>query len=387
MLSSIGFATFLRQSGFTFYSGVPDSVLRGFCAALDLRDDIRHVPAANEGAAVGLAVGWHLATGEVPAVYLQNSGLWNALNPYFSLAHRAVYDIPLLFIVGWRGRPGFNDEPQHLSSGAETECALRMMGITPLVIERWDDEMEARSTQYLEGNHLDGRSSAFLVPLGVFDEHIVATNPSELDGLPSRGDVIDTILQHIDPEDVVVAGIGHTGRELYAARLKEPRRSGLLRDFLCVGGMGYALQVAIGTALGRSRGRVCCIDGDGSFLMHMGTVALVGTLANLPLVHVLLDNGAHASVGGQKTACNSLDYGTAARTFGFRNVEGARSIAEIEAALSRLLVQPGPQFLWARIRNEPELKLPRPDEPLVERKRAVMDLLGFHSKLRNGPAD
>jgi phosphonopyruvate decarboxylase len=385
VLPSIALAALLRQFGFTFYTGVPDSVLRGFCAALDLRGDVRHVPAANEGAAVGLAVGWYLASGDVPAIYLQNSGLWNALNPYFSLAHRTVYDIPLLFIVGWRGRPGFNDEPQHSGSGAETERALHMMGITPLVLDKWDDDMEARATDYLKRNQVNGWSSAFLVPSGVFDRHIPAANLSELDGVPSRGEVVDAVLHYVHPEDFVVAGIGHTGRELYSARLKGAERSGLLRDFLCVGGMGYALQVAIGAALRRSTRQVWCIEGDGSFLMHLGTAALVGALDELSVIYVLLDNGAHASVGGQKTACKLLDYGAAACTLGFRSVESPRSIVELQAALGRLLLQPGPRFLWTRIRNEPGMNLPRPGEPLADRKRAVMDFLA-HSKLRIGPA-
>ena len=380
MSSSIAFLTFLREAGFTFYSGVPDSALRGFCAAIDSRDDIQHVPAANEGAAVGLGIGWHLASGEVPAIYLQNSGLWNALNPHFTLAHQMVYDIPVLFIVGWRGRPGSKDEPQHRSSGAATESILRMMGITPFIIESWDDDTAVRASRYLGENRI--RSSAFLVPLGVFDDRQASLDRSELNGEPSRSEVMTTILDYVTAEDLVVAGIGHTGRELYAARLK--RNAGpaeLLRDFLCVGGMGYALQVAIGAALCQRARRIWCIEGDGSFLMHLGTAALVGIVDDLPLIYVLLDNGTHASVGGQPTACRSLDYAAVAKTLGFAAVEKASSIPEVELTLRRLLLQKGPQFLWVRIANEPDLALPRPDESLTDRKRAVMELLKSKARL------
>lgn len=388
MSSSIEFTAFLRQSGFKFYTGVPDSVLRGFCGALDLRADIKHLPAANEGAAVGLGIGWHLATGEVPVIYLQNSGLWNALNPFFSLAHRTVYDVPLLFIVGWRGRPGCHDEPQHRSSGAATEAILRMMGITPFTIEKWDACTRALATRYLQEERSACRSSAFLVPLGVFDDHCAPNASTSPTNTVSRDEIMATILEHLSPADFVVGGIGYSGRGLYARRRNNGfGQAEVLRDFLCIGGMGYALQVAIGTVLQRvgpeSTGRVWCVEGDGSFLMHLGTAALVGTLQEIPLIYVLLDNGVHASVGGQSTACKALDYGATARVLGFRGVERASSKAEANAALDRLVAQPGPQFLWAQISNEPELRLPRPDETLVDRKRAVMELLKSYPGLQS----
>jgi phosphonopyruvate decarboxylase len=375
MRQSLAFAEFLRGFGFTFYTGVPDSVLRGLCAALDLRNDICHVPAVNEGAAIGLAIGWHIASGEVPVIYLQNSGLWNALNPFFSLAHPSVYDIPLLFIVGWRGRPGFSDEPQHLGTGSQTETALRMMGVSYLLIEKWDEETERLCTQHLTEACSNGRSAALLIASGVLDQKISASTLIQSEEIPRRSELMDVILRYVGPDDLVVAGIGHTGRELYSSRMRCTRESAPLRDFLCVGGMGFALQVALAAALRRPNYPVWCIEGDGSFLMHLGTAGVVSALHDLPVTYVLLDNGAHASVGGQRTACKALDYGVAASALGFRTVERAHSVAEVGETLERLLLLPGPRFLWVKIRNEPDAKLPRPEESLLDRKDAIMDFL------------
>lgn len=375
MDTSLEFLAILRQEGIRFFAGVPDSVLKGLSTALDLRTDIQHLPAANEGAAVGLAIGWHLAKQDVPAVYMQCSGLWNALNPYFTLAHHSVYDIPLLLIVGWRGVPGRKDEPQHMATGAETQRVFAMMGITPFVVREWDAETKRGLSQYV-GQQRDNRcSAAILIPAGVLDDSSNEIQKESKDESPARAEVIRQLLPHIAPQDLIVAGIGHTGRALYATRLEAADPLALDRDFLCVGGMGYASQVAIGVALANAGQRVWCLEGDGSFLMHLGCSALVGELDNLNLLYVLLDNGSHASVGGQKTAAKSPEYSIVARALGFRTVERASSLSELDVALGKVKAKGGPCFLWVRIRSEPDLKLPRPQEDLVGRKQSVMALL------------
>jgi len=181
------------------------------------------------------------------------------------------------------------------------------------------------------------------------------------------------VLEFIRDEDVVVAGIGHTARELYALRMKTKAVvSDLLRDFLCVGGMGLAFQVAMGAALSPNKRRVWCFEGDGSFLMHLGSVALAGTFQDLDITYVLLDNRAHASVGGQSVAAGAIDYAVLSRVLGFRAAERADSPEQVREALPRLLAERGPRFLWAPIRNEPDLKLPRPAEGFEERKEDFM---------------
>lgn len=375
MTAALAFFQLLKGRGLRFYTGVPDSSLRDFCAVLEQDSSIEHLPAASEGAAMGLGIGWHLGTGETPVVYLQNSGLWNFLNPYYSLAHPSVYGIPVLLVVGWRGRPDSNDEPQHMASGAETLKVLENMGIIPLVLESWDDNASDNISQYLNEAVQMLKSAAIVISPGLFDREDLSKTKHGSATL-RRVEVIDALLKAANREDFVVAGIGHNGRELYGARLaRDPDSERCKSDFLCVGGMGYALQIALGVAKSQPERRIWCIEGDGSLLMHLGGAALAGIVGTPKFTCVLLDNECHASVGGQQTACRTLDYGALAKLVGFKVVEIASTLPQVGAGLTSILGQSGPSFLWARILGEVDRKLPRPRESFQDRKRAAMALL------------
>jgi phosphonopyruvate decarboxylase len=255
-----------------------------------------------------------------------------------------------------------------------------MMGISPLIIEKWDTGTANQAAQYLAECRRMGRAAALLIPAGVFDDRLPSSLGEGQNQYPPRAKIIDTILNYVAPKDFVIAGIGHTGRQLYGSRLKrEATNDELLQDFLCVGGMGYALQVAIGAGLRHTDGRIWCIEGDGSFLMHLGTAATIRKLGDFALICILLDNGAHASVGGQRTASVSLDYAAAADALGFRSTEEVSSVGELNTAIPKLLERVGPHFLWSKIANEPDIVLPRPNESFGDRKSAVMKLLRAQS--------
>jgi phosphonopyruvate decarboxylase len=371
-VSDVSFYLALRAHGIRFFTGVPDSSLSDFCrAVVNDRGEVTHVVAADEGAAVALAAGFHLATGEVPLVYAQNSGLLNALNPFLSLCHKSVYAIPMLFLIGWRGEPGEKDEPQHRKTGAITKDLLAAMDLPSLHLKgdeaKWKDVLNTHIASAIR----ERRSAAIVVSKGILDK---GGEPALLKSETlSRREALTAVLQGFSAEDVVYAGIGHTGRELLALRTaagqSEAANGG---DFLCVGGMGYAHQLAIGSLLGGTEKRVWCLDGDGSFLMHMGATTAIRRLSDASFVHVLLDNGVHASVGGQTVCGAPNDYAALAAAIGYGYVRTASTISEINEAVQLARSRRGPSFIWVRIGAGVPASLPRPTDNFVERKQIFM---------------
>lgn len=362
----------LHARGIHFIAGVPDSILKGFCAWVTRDARFDHVIAANEGAALSLAAGHHLATGQMPLVYLQNSGLANALNPYLSMCHPTVYDLPIVLLVGWRGQPGVPDEPQHRKVGAITMELLGLMDIDVLLLKDGSEGSLAK-VDHAVASAVAGRSSlAIVVQKGVLDQDDLPNGSRIVSGDLQRGEVIKSLLDHLAHEDVVFSGIGHVSRELYAARLASEgtapnRQPTPRRDFLCVGGMGHAHQIAIGYARGRRNGRVWCLDGDGALLMHLGALSTISRLSS-SFVHVLFDNGVHASVGGQSVSGINIDYGAVAKTLGYPQVFKVSTHAQLELTLRRLRGSTDPAFVWVRVSQQIAEDLPRPKTALVELK-------------------
>jgi len=362
----------LHASRIRFVSGVPDSILKGFCAALSGDKRFDHVIAANEGGALGFAAGNHLATGLMPVVYLQNSGLANALNPYLSMCHPAAYDLPMILLVGWRGQPGISDEPQHRKVGEITLDLLRLMDIDVVTLTSDPNDALSRLDDALQ-SALERRSSlAIVVPKGILDNDAVHSCVSAADAELRRSDVIKALLANLHDDDVVFGGIGHVGRELYAERLladgsASTRRMGG-RDFLCVGGMGHAHQIAMGYARERRGERVWCLDGDGALLMHLGSLSTISRVSSA-FVHILFDNGIHASVGGQPVANADIDYGSVARTLGYQIVHEVRTHEELRTTLAELRGATAPVFVWIRVSREIVSELPRPKRSLIDLKR------------------
>lgn len=304
----------LKSAGVSLFTGVPDSLLKSFCAYVTDNCGENHVIAANEGGAVGLAAGHYLATGKLALVYMQNSGQGNAVNPLCSLVDPDVYSIPMVLLVGWRGEPGVKDEPQHVKQGKVTISLFETLGIPTEILP--DDEFAAlgMTRKLVERAKIESRPVALIVRKGLFAECKLQNRKPDISDL-KREDAIEAILKTLPDDAVVVSTTGMISREVYETR--ERLGQGHERDFLTVGSMGHAIMIALGIAKAQSERKVVCIDGDGASLMHMGNMAIAGKSSCGNLLHVVLNNAAHDSVGGQPTVGNDIDLMEVAEAVGY----------------------------------------------------------------------
>lgn len=363
---------FLRE--FEFFTGVPDSQLKPICNYLMHTYGIsaQHIIAANEGNAVALAAGYHLSTGKIPVVYLQNSGIGNIINPVASLLNDEVYGIPVVFIVGWRGEPGIPDEPQHAYQGQVTLRLLEDMDIRTCVVDDETDEAElARAMMEFRPILAQGKSVAFVVKRGAFtfDEKVEYQNNHAL----CREEVIEHITA-VSGEDIVVSTTGKTSRELFEIR----ERTGVAHrfDFLTVGSMGHSSSIALGIALNAPEKRVWCIDGDGAALMHLGAMAVIGANAPKNLIHVVLNNGAHESVGGMPTVADQVDFVAVAKGLGYQRAVSVDTFEALDKALAEAVFSAALTLIEVKTAIGSRINLGRPTIPPCENKRAFMTNFG-----------
>lgn len=370
MISSKFFIDSLCSMHMDFFTGVPDSLLKNVCAYItDHFVTERNVIAANEGAAVGLAAGYYLATKKIPVVYMQNSGLGNAVNPLMSLTDKEVYNIPLLLLVGWRGEPGVKDEPQHIKQGKVTLPLLEAMGIKYAIMSQNETEFLSQlnyANFYMNETH---EPFAFVIPKGTFEEYKLQQDGEVI--LPlKREAAIQLIASSLSKEDIIVSTTGMISRELF-----EYRTSAFMeheKDFLTVGSMGHASQIALGIALEKKKCKVFCFDGDGSTLMHMGSLAIIGSLHPDNYVHVIFNNGAHDSVGGQPTVAFNIDLCKIAQACGY---EAALSVSDSDSlceALKRITYMHGPILLEVKVRKGARKDLGRPTTTPLQNKDTFM---------------
>jgi phosphonopyruvate decarboxylase len=373
MIEADYFYQSLIKNGTGFFSGVPDSLLKSFCAYLtDHAGEKNHIIAANEGGAVALAAGFHLATGKIPLVYMQNSGIGNAVNPLLSLTDSDVYGIPLILLIGWRGEPGVKDEPQHLKQGKVTCSILEAMGIPYAILADTQPELEkqlAACFAWFSGN---SAPYALVVRKDLFAPYTLQKN-EENEGELSREEAIEEILNNSGPEEIYFSTTGMTSRELYELREKQGRDRGHSRDFLTVGSMGHASQIALAAALGKPEIPVTCMDGDGAVLMHMGSLAIIGSLKPKNFRHILLNNGAHDSVGGQPTVGRKIDIPAIARSCGYAEAVSVSSRVALRSALGQRAS--GPVFIEVKVRKGSRKDLGRPKSTPAENKEALMEAL------------
>ena len=361
----------LRETGADFYTGVPDSQLRALCDCLmDTygTDPLHHIIAANEGNCTAIAAGYHLATGKVPVVYLQNSGEGNIINPVASLLNDHVYGIPVLFIVGWRGEPGIHDEPQHIYQGQVTLKLLEDMDIAASVIgtETKTEEIRGAMEQF-RMLFSQGKSAAFVVRKGAltYDKKVDYSNGNTM----LREEVIRHIVQ-VSGDDPIISTTGKASRELF--EIREADHQGHQRDFLTVGSMGHSSSIALGVALHRPDRKVWCIDGDGAALMHMGAMAVIG--ANKPnnLVHVIINNGAHESVGGMPTVASEIDLVGIARACGYPRAVSVDSFESLDRELRLAKSQETLMLIEVKCAVGARADLGRPTTTAEENKEAFM---------------
>lgn len=324
--------------GSDFYTGVPDSQLKALCDYLMATygiDPKHHIIAANEGNCTALAAGYHLATGKVPVVYMQNSGEGNIINPVASLLNDKVYAIPVVFIIGWRGEPGVHDEPQHIYQGEVTVKLLEDMDIAPFIIgkDTTDGEVEAAMAGF-RTVLARGKDVAFVIRKGALTD---APKPEYKNGNSmSREEIIQHIVK-ASGEDPIVSTTGKASRELFETRVANGQSHKY--DFLTVGSMGHSSSIALGVAINKPGQRIWCIDGDGAVLMHMGAMAVIGANRPKNLIHVVINNSAHETVGGMPTVAGQIDLVAIAKACGYPNAVCVDSFEaldrELEAAKKR----------------------------------------------------
>ncbi len=353
-----------------FFCGVPDSLLSPLCAEIMRRHGVgsRHVIAANEGNAVGLAAGYHLATSEVPCVYLQNSGVGNIINPVTSLLSPDVYGIPCVFVVGWRGEPGVHDEPQHAFMGKATVELLQAAGVETRVIAADTAREDAAAAMAAFSPLLTaGKSVAFVIRKGAISgaPYAPAGNGAAL----TRERAVERVLIAAK-DDPIVSTTGKASRELF--ELRERHGQGHERDFLTVGSMGHCSSIALGIALARPERSVFCLDGDGAALMHLGAMAVIG--ANKPdnLIHIVLNNAAHESVGGMPTVADSVGLAAIARDCGYAFTASVSGEAALDEALDQARRRQTLSFIEARCAVGARRDLGRPTTTPKENKLAFM---------------
>ena len=365
---------FVNALGCDFYTGVPDSQIKALCNYLMNTygiDEKRHMIAANEGNCTALAAGYHLATGKVPVIYMQNSGEGNIINPVASLLNDKVYSIPAIFVIGWRGEPGVHDEPQHIYQGEITCKLLDLMDIKNFPISK-DTSMEELEKIMVEYDKLlkSGKQVAFVIKKGAltYDERIEYKNDNKM----VREEIIDHIV-NVTGEDPIISTTGKASRELFEIREKnnQPHKY----DFLTVGSMGHTSSIALGVAINKPDEKIWCIDGDGSVLMHMGAMGVVGSTNPKNLVHIVINNEAHETVGGMPTVANTMDLVSIAKACGYSYAVSVDNFEDLDGELYKVKDLDGLSFIEIKSSIGAREDLGRPTTTAIENKENFMEFL------------
>ncbi|MBQ9588369.1 MAG: phosphonopyruvate decarboxylase [Bacteroidales bacterium] len=362
----------LRENGIDCFSGVPDSLLKNICAYITDHCDAEHnIITANEGAAVGISAGHYLATGKPACVYMQNSGEGNIINPLASLTDEEVYNIPVLLLIGWRGRPGVHDEPQHVKQGKVTTGLLNVMGVNYEVLSKEEDKAEKQIAKAIKALQ-DKEVFALVIEKDTFEDYTLQ-NVEVNDLTMSREEAIRTVAAALGEKDCIVSTTGMISRELFEYRAGMSQ--GHERDFLTVGSMGHASQIALGIAMAKPDRKVWCFDGDGAAIMHMGSMAIVANKAPKNYLHVVFNNGAHDSVGGQPTVGLKIDLPAVARAVGYKHTSSVDSKEALAETLKTIVAKEGPSLLEVKVKKGNRKDLGRPTTTPIQNKEALMAFL------------
>ncbi len=385
MVSPKFFIDTLKSYDIDFFAGVPDSLLKNICAYItDNLPAEQNIIAANEGGAMGIAAGYHLATGKIPAVYMQNSGEGNIINPLASLTDKEVYNIPVLLVIGWRGRPGVHDEPQHVKQGKVTTGLLNTMGINYAILPK-DEEGAAKQIK-IAADFMKATNEcyALVIEKDTFDSYKLGEGSNGLNGSNgselsnhiltlTREEAIQKVVASIEDTACIVSTTGMISRELFEARTAW--NQGHERDFLTVGSMGHASQIALGIALQKPERKVYCFDGDGASIMHMGNMAITASMKCKNYVHVVFNNGAHDSVGGQPTVGLKIDLCAVAKAVGYVATYSVETMEALEATLANIKLVEGPILLQVCVKKGNRKDLGRPTTTPIQNKEALMAFL------------
>ena len=358
MINTKKFYESLNQNGIDFYTGVPDSLLKDICAYIsDNAPSDKHIIASNEGGAIALAMGYNLATNKVPLVYMQNSGFGNTINPLLSLADSKVYSIPMLLVVGWRGEPGVKDEPQHVKQGEVSETLLETLSIPYSIISAETLNVNDLIASAVKQTKNNKEPYIILVRKDTFEPYSLKSKIETNFDL-NREEAIIKSVELLSDSDIIVATTGKTSRELFEFRSKN--NQGHHRDFLTVGGMGHANQIALGIALAKPNKIVYCFDGDGATLMHTGSLGIIGDLKPSNYKHIIFNNGAHDSVGGQPTIGFNINFRKIAEGFNYTETFQIKTSDEFDKIFKSFINSKGPSLLEILVNKGARKNLGRP---------------------------
>ncbi|WP_321368593.1 phosphonopyruvate decarboxylase [uncultured Draconibacterium sp.] len=364
------FYKWLTHANIDFYSGVPDSLLKDICAYItDNTSPEKHIIAANEGNAIALAAGYHMASGNIPLVYMQNSGLGNTVNPLLSLTNKQVYDIPLLMMIGWRGEPDKKDEPQHIAQGRLTLELLETLEVPYQILSEDVDEAKKQFDAAIANINENNQPYALVIRKSLFEKYTLKTKIENNYSL-MREEAIKQIVEKLSGNEIIVSTTGKTSRELFEIReaLGQKHDS----DFLTVGCMGHANQIAIGMAIAKPERQIICIDGDGALLMHMGSMAINGAVAPKNFIHIVINNGSHESVGGQPTVADSIDVVKIAEANNYKAAVSVSTTDALDKALATMGKAEGPALIEIKTKVGSRDDLGRPTVKPVDNKEALM---------------
>ena len=365
---------FLCKNHINFFSGVPDSLLKYFCAYLsDHCSSNQHIISANEGNAVGLAAGHYLGSKKPSMVYLQNSGIGNIVNPILSLADKEVYKIPMLLLIGWRGEPFIKDEPQHIKQGKVTTQILDSIGVEWFILgpeTKNPIDVFAKACKVMQSSE---SPVAVIVKKNTFEKYELLKK-EEKEFLLLREEALKIVLDNLLENSLIVSTTGMTSREIFEYR--ESKGQPHFKDFLTVGSMGHTSSIAFGLSLSQPNKKIICIDGDGSMLMHLGATAIQGVSDRDNFFHILINNGSHDSVGGQPTVGKKINFCNIANACGYKIIRKVTKPEEIKLSINKLINSgKGPLFLEILVRKGFRSNLGRPTIKPLDNKKSFMDKL------------
>lgn len=353
----------LKKNNVNFFSGVPDSVLKQLSSHLQKLDKTKHIISTNEGSAVSIGIGYYLSTNKLPCIYMQNSGLSNALNPLLSIAHKKVYSIPLILVIGWRGSPGKRDEPQHKVKVEITEKILKLLNIKYTVLKTEIDlEKFNKQIKFAKENK---STVACLIERGTLEKIKKEKNNNNHYKLDKEL-FLKNLIESLKKNTKIVTSTGYNSREFMYLRKKYKFNNS--SDFYMIGGMGHTASVALGYSL-KNKNNTVCVDGDGSILMHLGSVKTVGNFANQNFKYVLLNNNCHDSVGGQSTYSKNVDFNNLSKSLGFKKYFLITKLNNSKKIINKFISEKKLSFLEVRIASSKIKELPRPNNLLEIKKR------------------
>ncbi len=365
MIKVVSLINILKKNNCNFFTGVPDSILKELSSSLKNKNKKNHIIATNEGSAVSLGIGYYLAKNKVPCIYMQNSGLSNALNPLISIAHQKVYSIPLVLIIGWRGSPKIKDEPQHNVKGRITKQILKLLNINFTVLRTKEDLI--KFDEQIKAAKKNKSVVACLIENGILEKNKIKISKKDFYNL-NKEFFLRVLLKNLPNKSKIIASTGYNSRELM--HLRERYNFKNCKDFYMVGGMGHTSSVALGYSLS-SKNKTICIDGDGSLLMHLGSIKMAGYFANKNFKYILLNNNTHDSVGGQSTHADNVDFKKLSQSLGIKNFYLIKNKININKKIKNFINNKNASFLEVKVTGSKIKNLPRPKD-LIKIKREFM---------------